>query len=78
MRGIVGKLLILVVVCWLVWRLWRSSLPPAKVASPVVPAQQMCCCAHCGVHFPESEACRVDEAYYCCAAHVQAGPAERR
>jgi uncharacterized protein len=33
--------------------------------------ETMAQCAHCGVHFPASEAVRADGLDYCCPAHVR-------
>jgi uncharacterized protein len=37
-------------------------------------AESMACCAHCGIHFPQSEAVRADGLDYCCPAHVRLPP----
>jgi len=36
--------------------------------------ETMACCAHCGVHFPASEAVRADGLDYCSPAHVRLPP----
>ncbi|MES2151341.1 MAG: PP0621 family protein [Pseudomonadota bacterium] len=51
--------------------------PPGPRAGPAAPerdAEAMACCAHCGVHFPASEAVRADGLDYCCPAHVRLPP----
>ena len=45
-------------------RAGRQEPEPAAIES-------MACCAHCGVHFPASEAVRADGLDYCSPAHVR-------
>jgi uncharacterized protein len=56
----------------------RSKLRASGVARPPRPpaprepqVETMAQCAHCGVHFPASEAVRADGLDYCCPAHVR-------
>ena len=44
----------------------RQESGPGPVA-----VESMACCAHCGVHFPASEAVRADGLDYCSPAHVR-------
>jgi len=46
----------------------------AKPASPAPSIETMTSCAHCGLHFPVSEAVRADGLDYCCPAHVRLPP----
>lgn len=39
--------------------------------APVQSIETMTSCAHCGLHFPVSEAIRADGLDYCCPAHVR-------
>jgi uncharacterized protein len=39
--------------------------------APVIAAESMTACAHCGLHFPASEAVRADGLDYCSPAHVR-------
>jgi uncharacterized protein len=41
--------------------------PQARVADE---SERMACCAQCGLHFPASEAVRVDGREYCSVAHA--------
>ncbi len=50
----------------------RQQQPPAAKPEPAV--ESMACCAHCGVHFPASEAVRADGLDYCSPAHVRLPP----
>lgn len=80
-------LILALVVLWL-WkaRPWASpnASRPARrenrSTGPQAP-QEMVACAHCGIHLPSSEALSEPTAfprlYYCCQAHLQAGPAEK-
>ena len=47
--------------------------PPRASQQTPEPAavESMACCAHCGVHFPASEAVRADGLDYCSPAHVR-------
>ncbi len=47
----------------------RPAAPPEAPA-----AEAMACCAHCGLHFPASEAVRADGLDYCSPAHVRLPP----
>ncbi len=47
---------------------------PAPQARPEPEAEAMARCAHCGVHFPASEAVRADGLDYCSPAHVRLPP----
>lgn len=50
----------------------REQQPAAPKPEP--DAEKMACCAHCGVHFPASEAVRADGLDYCSPAHVRLPP----
>jgi uncharacterized protein len=57
----------------------RDALPkappdPAPRAQGEGEAEAMACCAHCGLHFPASEAVRADGLDYCSPAHVRLPP----
>ena len=39
--------------------------------APVITAESMTSCAHCGLHFPASEAVRADGLDYCSPSHVR-------
>lgn len=50
----------------------QQQQPPKPAAEPE--AETMACCAHCGIHFPASEAVRADGLDYCSPAHVRLPP----
>jgi uncharacterized protein len=53
-------------------KLRASGHTPPRPAAPREPQiETMAQCAHCGVHFPASEAVRADGLDYCCPAHVR-------
>ena len=73
------KYLLVLVVVWVGFMLWRSgrrremeqakAAPPRSIASP----QAMARCAHCGLHLPASDTLPgKDGKVYCSAAHRQA------
>jgi uncharacterized protein len=46
--------------------------PPPRTKAPAEPqVEKMTQCAHCGLHFPASEAIRADGLDYCSPAHVR-------
>lgn len=50
-------------------------VPPRRPdAAPPPAIEDMTSCAHCGLHFPVSEALRADGRDYCSPAHVPTGP----
>ncbi len=63
--------LLLGVVAWLGWRLWRGQ-PRTNHRSdaPDVRTQEVLVeCQMCGVRLPKSEALGQGEVYFCCAQH---------
>lgn len=53
----------------------RMHAPPQPPAAPPAMAiENMTSCAHCGLHFPVSEALHADGRDYCCPAHLQQPP----
>ncbi len=77
------KFLLLTVVLWVAWSLWRNQQrrdaapPQPRRAQPAqaLPPVQMVPCAHCGMHVPQSEAVQSDGRSYCSSAHARLGPA---
>lgn len=47
----------------------------ARGARREIAAESMTSCAHCGLHFPVSEAVQADGRDYCSPAHVRLPPA---
>jgi uncharacterized protein len=75
----VGRLLLWALLAFVAWWLLRprrkapAAPPPAAARGPAAtPPEAMVDCATCGLHFPASEAVRVDGRVYCCAAHRDA------
>ena len=71
----IGRVLlwaILGVVVWWLLRPHRKEAP--RQAGAGAAAEAMVDCAHCGLHFPRSEAVRDGARLYCCTAHRDAGP----
>ncbi|MFC0131287.1 hypothetical protein CR105_03615 [Massilia eurypsychrophila] len=61
-----------ILVIWAIRSKIRSAgLTPPKAPSPPPAIETMTSCAHCGVHFPQSEAVRADGLDYCSPAHVR-------
>ena len=44
---------------------------PGPRQASVASVETMTSCAHCGLHFPASEAVHADGLDYCCPAHVR-------
>ncbi|MDR2853180.1 MAG: hypothetical protein LBV61_09050 [Burkholderiaceae bacterium] len=77
------KYLLLLIVCWVGYTLWRQGRREAIHASharqQAAPKgrlpQPMVQCAHCGLHLPQADALSAaDHRYYCCDGHRKAGP----
>jgi len=49
----------------------RAGAAQAPRQPPVESVETMTSCAHCGLHFPASEAVHADGLDYCCPAHVR-------
>lgn len=78
-------LLLAIVVIWLFYspalrqQFKRTGEPNKKAPeSPSRDPQIMLTCAHCGVHFPQSDAVQVTHGgqtqHFCCPDHMRAGP----
>lgn len=48
--------------------------PPARRPTPAAEIESMTQCAHCGLHFPSSEAVHADGKDYCSPGHVRLPP----
>jgi len=77
----IGRLLLWLVlglIAWWMLRPRKAAPPPPAAARPHAPAgaapEAMVDCAHCGLHFPASEAVRDGARLFCCGAHRDAGP----
>jgi len=70
--------LVILVVLAIRHKLRQAARPPvagrAQPRPPAVEPEKMAQCAHCGVHFPASEAVQADGLDYCCPAHVRQPP----
>jgi uncharacterized protein len=51
-----------------------AAPPPAQRPAPVAEIESMTQCAHCGIHFPASEAVHADGHDYCSPGHVRLPP----
>jgi uncharacterized protein len=61
-------------VLWWVWSKRNASGDSVPTKRSVPPPEKMVTCAHCGVHFPESDGQIEQGRAYCCEAHRVAGP----
>ena len=78
-----SRVLVWLVLFGVIWWLLRrprvpppgaSGTPPRPSPPPAPQLVQMVDCAHCGLHFPASEAVRDGARLFCCGAHRDAGP----
>lgn len=75
------RLLFWLALAVLVYFAIRSKVRSAQANAPrpgarrEIAAESMTSCAHCGVHFPVSEAVQADGRDYCSPAHVRLPPA---
>jgi len=77
----IGRLLLWLVLGLLAWWMLRprKAVPPPRAGahaptSAGAAPEAMVDCAHCGLHFPASEAVRDGARLFCCSAHRDAGP----
>lgn len=55
----------------------QMHMPPRQQeAAPPAAIENMTSCAHCGLHFPVSEAVHADGRDYCSPGHVRRPPAQ--
>ncbi len=52
---------------------WKNAEEPRR-QQPVAEIERMTRCAHCGIHFPASEAVHADGHDYCSPGHVRLPP----
>lgn len=68
-----AKILLLALAIWILYAVVKRYLGSVAPSEPPETApEDMVQCAHCGVHLPRSDSLAVDEAYYCCEAHLRA------
>ena len=64
-----GRLLLLLIIAFLAWLVWRSifrrQTQRAEVAAQSPKGEDMVACARCGVNLPRSEAREEAGTYYC-------------
>lgn len=65
------RLLILLLVIWLLFRVWSGyrRLAGKKTPSPPAKTEKMVPCKHCGVYVPQHQAIRDGDDWFCCEAH---------
>lgn len=68
------KYLLLLALCGVIWWVWKkrgqTHVEENRVRRDRQP-EKMLICAHCGVHFPESDACGESGRFYCSEEHRQ-------
>lgn len=72
------KILIYLLLAWIAWT-WLKRKLFAKPARPADQAQmptEMVACSVCALHLPHTEAMAVQDAFYCCKAHLQQARAQ--
>ena len=65
------RLLMLLLVAWIVWRIY--TILRARATRPPPTVEDMVRCAHCAVHLPRSQAIREGEDWFCSEAHRALG-----
>ena len=65
------RLLMLLVVAWIGWRIYRILTARSQPRTP--PVEEMVRCAHCDLHLPRSAAVRDGDSWYCSEAHRSLG-----
>lgn len=77
MRNLLIVILVFIGIWWARGALRRFKEQGAirrKSAGKPVAAERMRECRHCGLIVPESEGVRAGDDFYCCDAHLRAGP----
>jgi len=70
----IARILLLLALAWIGWRLVRRALLRGKPARPALTEDWMVACAHCGIHVPQNETVTdVAGRHYCSEAHRQLG-----
>ena len=54
----------------------QPHVPPQQAAPPAAAIENMTSCAHCGLHFPASEALHADGRDYCSPGHLRLPPGQ--
>lgn len=69
-----SRLILLILLAALIYRLWKRWRPRSAAARPVATGNngQMLACAHCGMYIPEQDALRDGSEVYCCTEHQRA------
>ncbi len=62
-------LMAIVVAIYLLVRSYSKNASGQNKSVSKDPAEDMVCCAHCGVHLPKSESMLVGGNFFCSAAH---------
>jgi uncharacterized protein len=76
-----SKYLLVALVLLVAVALWRHKHRKAVAPKPRpgaaprnhLPVQTMVCCAHCGLHLPQTEASAANGQFFCSPAHQQRG-----
>ncbi|MGQ0656495.1 MAG: PP0621 family protein [Chromatiales bacterium] len=66
------RLILVLAVLWLCFRLWRALRQRSQRKQPDGRVDMLVRCAHCGTYVPRSEACLLGQETYCSAAHRKA------
>jgi len=69
----VSKLIMLIAVFATAWWLLKRYLRGLRedAPPPVVPPEDMVCCARCGIHLPRSESVLRDDRHFCGTEHAR-------
>jgi uncharacterized protein len=67
-----SRLLLIIAIVAVVYLLIRSYRKQAPQQQDKPSAEDMVCCAHCGVHLPKGESIQADGKFFCGAEHRDA------
>jgi uncharacterized protein len=65
-----SRLLLLVFVFGLIYLAFKYYAKSSSTKADSVDAEDMVCCARCGVHLPKSQSINSDGKFFCCQSHL--------
>lgn len=67
-----SRLILIIAIVAVVYLLVRSFRKQPPQHDKAISAENMVCCAHCGVHLPKGESVEADGKFFCGAEHRDA------
>jgi uncharacterized protein len=67
-----SRLILIIAIVAVVYLLVRSFRKQPQQQDKAISAEDMVCCAHCGVHLPKGESVEAEGQFFCGAEHRDA------